>query len=405
MPKNNKNKNKSKNKLKNKSKNSNNSNKTVNESELELESSDSEISVCISASEAETEVEAKLLPLVSICTPTFNRRPFIPFIKKCIELQTYPKSRIEWIIIDDGTDPIGDLVADIEYVKYFYYPEKMLLGKKRNLMHKKCSGDIIVYMDDDDYYPKDRVSHAVDTLLQNPNFLVAGSSEMHIYFDSRNTVYQCGPYKDYHATAATFAFRKELLLETSYNEDNALAEERHFLKNYTIPLKQLDTQKSIMVFSHKHNSLNKEKLLENMDATKTKLSRFTVDDFIDDAGLKQFYMVDMNNLLTNYEPGKPEYKPKLMEQIKKMENERNKRLDDHNKMLEAQKRMLFNQRPEFNTNTNTNTNTHTNTNVYYERQIANYEKQIEDKVCLINELLKKIKDLNAELNQYKTSNV
>jgi glycosyltransferase involved in cell wall biosynthesis len=405
MPKTNKNKNKSKNKLKNKSKNSNNSNKTVNESELELESSDSEISVCISASEAETEVEAKLLPLVSICTPTFNRRPFIPFIKKCIELQTYPKSRIEWIIIDDGTDPIGDLVADIEYVKYFYYPEKMLLGKKRNLMHKKCSGDIIVYMDDDDYYPKDRVSHAVDTLLQNPNFLVAGSSEMHIYFDSRNTVYQCGPYKDYHATAATFAFRKELLLETSYNEDNALAEERHFLKNYTIPLKQLDTQKSIMVFSHKHNSLNKEKLLENMDATKTKLSRFTVDDFIDDAGLKQFYMVDMNNLLTNYEPGKPEYKPKLMEQIKKMENERNKRLDDHNKMLEAQKRMLFNQRPEFNTNTNTNTNTHTNTNVYYERQIANYEKQIEDKVCLINELLKKIKDLNAELNQYKTSNV
>jgi glycosyltransferase involved in cell wall biosynthesis len=400
MPKNNKNKNKSKNKLKNKSKNSNNSNnsnKTVNE--LELESSDSEISVCASAREGEAEVEAKLLPLVSICTPTFNRRPFIPFIKKCIELQTYPKSRIEWIIIDDGTDPIGDLVTDIEYVKYFYYPEKMLLGKKRNLMHKKCSGDIIVYMDDDDYYPKDRVSHAVDTLLQNPDFLVAGSSEMHIYFDSRKTVYQCGPYKDYHATAATFAFKKELLLETSYNEDNALAEERHFLKNYTIPLKQLDTQKSIMVFSHKHNSLNKEKLLENMDATKTKLSRFTVNDFIDDAGLKQFYMVDMNNLLTNYEPGKPEYKPKLMEQIKKMENERNKRLDDHNKMLEAQKRMLFNQRPEFNTNTNTNTN------VYYEKQIANYEKQIEDKVCLINELLKKIKDLNAELSQYKTSNV
>jgi hypothetical protein len=206
-------------------------------------------------------------------------------------------------------------------------------------------------------------------------------------------VYQCGPYKDYHATAATFASRKELLLETSYNEENALAEERHFLKNYTIPLKQLDTQKSIMVFSHKHNSLNKEKLLDNMDVTKTKLSQFTVDNFIDDVNLKQFYMVDMNNLLTNYEPGKPEHKPKLMEQIKNMENERNKRLEDHNKMLEAQKRMLLNQRPEF------------NTNIFYEKQIANYEKQIEDKVCLINELLKKIKDLNAELNQYKMRNV
>jgi glycosyltransferase involved in cell wall biosynthesis len=25
-------------------------------------------------------------------------------------------------------------------------------------MHKQCSGDIIVYMDDDDYYPPERVS-------------------------------------------------------------------------------------------------------------------------------------------------------------------------------------------------------------------------------------------------------
>lgn len=357
-------KNKKKNKNKNKSRN-----KVETANILEEDSSDSELE-----------------PLVSICTPTFNRRPFIPFIKKCIENQTYPKSRIEWIIIDDGTDPIGDLVEGIEYVKYFYYPDKMLLGKKRNLMHSKCSGDIIIYMDDDDYYPKDRVSHAVQTLLENPNFLIAGSSEMHIYFDSKNTVYQCGPYKEFHSTAATFAFKKELLLQTSYNEENALAEERHFLKNYTIPLKQLDTQKSIMVFSHKHNSLNKEKLLENMDTTRTKLSQFTVDDFIDDAVLKQFYMVDMNDLLTNYEPGKPEYKPKLMEQIKNMELERNRRLEDHNKMLEAQKRIL---------------NQTQNQIQIGDARIAHYEKQIEDKVCIINDLLKRIKDLNTELNYYK----
>jgi len=373
MPKNSKNiKNNKNSKKKNKSKNKlpgKNDNNLTDDLEIETDNLD--------------------VPFVSICTPTFNRRPFIPFIKKCIENQEYPKSRIEWIIIDDGTDPIGDLVEDIEYVKYFYYSDKMLLGKKRNLMHSKCSGDIIIYMDDDDYYPKDRVSHSVKTLLENPDYLIAGSSEMHIYFDSRNAVYQCGPYKDYHATAATFAFKKELLLQTSYNEENALAEERHFLKNYTIPLKQLDTQKSIMVFSHKHNSLNKEKLLDNMEATKTKLSRFNVDDFIEDTDLKQFYMVDMNNLLTNYEPGKPENKPKLMEQMKHMEEERNRRLDDHNKMLEAQKRILMIKK------LNSEESSH-------EKQIANFEKQIEDKVCLINELLKKIKDLTNELNEYKT---
>jgi glycosyltransferase involved in cell wall biosynthesis len=377
-------KNKQKNKSKNKSKTATNNSNTANISLHvgEIDQDDSE-------SESET-----LLPFVSICTPTFNRRPFIPFMIKCFEHQTYPKDRMEWIIIDDGTDPIEDLVKDIEQVKYFYYEEKMLLGKKRNLMHRKCKGDIIIYMDDDDYYPPERVAHAVETLQENPSFLVAGSSEMHFYFDSRNKVYQCGPYKEFHATAATFAFKKELLLETSYNEENALAEERHFLKNYTIPLKQLDTLKSIMVFSHKHNSLNKEKMLENMESTRTKLSRYTVDDFIKDPELKQFYMVDMNTLLTNYEPGKPENKPKLLEQIKKMEEERNRRLEDHNKMLMAQNRIF--------THPNQNPNLNPTLSIQIDEIRKHYDKQLSDKVYLINELLKKIKDLTTELGQYKS---
>jgi len=45
-------------------------------------------------------------PFVSICTPTFNRRPFIETMIKCFQHQTYPKDRMEWIIIDDGTDHI-----------------------------------------------------------------------------------------------------------------------------------------------------------------------------------------------------------------------------------------------------------------------------------------------------------
>lgn len=374
---------KNKQKNKNKNKNSKSANANLNTS-ANVDQCDND-----SDSDSVSGSGSEVLPFVSICTPTFNRRPFIPFMIKCFEHQTYPKERIEWIIIDDGTDPIEDLVKDIEQVKYFYYEEKMLLGKKRNLMHKKCKGDIIIYMDDDDYYPPERISHAVETLLENPQVLVAGSSEMHFYFDSRNQVYQCGPYKEFHATAATFAFKKELLLETSYNEENALAEERHFLKNYTIPLKQLDTLKSIMVFSHKHNSLNKEKMLENMEATKTKLSRYTVDDFIKDPVLKQFYMVDMNELLTNYEPGKPEHKPKLLEQIKKMEEERNRRLEDHNKMLMAQSR-IFSNHSQGNQG-----------NQQIDELRKHYEKQIADKVYLISELLKKIKDLNTELAIYK----
>ena len=47
----------------------------------------------------------------------------------------------------------------------------MKLGRKRNLMHEKSKGEMIVYMDDDDFYPPNRVSHAVRRLMGNPRAL------------------------------------------------------------------------------------------------------------------------------------------------------------------------------------------------------------------------------------------
>ena len=68
-------------------------------------------------------MEENYQPFVSICTPTFNRRPFIENMFQCFRNQTYPKDKMEWIIIDDGTDKIKDLVdkANIPQIKYFKY--------------------------------------------------------------------------------------------------------------------------------------------------------------------------------------------------------------------------------------------------------------------------------------------
>ena len=48
-------------------------------------------------------------PLVTVLTPTYNRRRFIPFLIECFKAQNYPQNRMEWIIFDDGTDKVGDL--------------------------------------------------------------------------------------------------------------------------------------------------------------------------------------------------------------------------------------------------------------------------------------------------------
>jgi glycosyltransferase involved in cell wall biosynthesis len=236
--------------------------------------------------------------LVSICTPTFNRRPFIPSMFKCFKHQDY-KGPMEWIIVDDGTDPIRDLVelADIPQIKYVHSPKRMNLGEKRNYMHTLTKGSIIVYMDDDDYYPPERVSHAVDTLMKNPQALCAGSSELYVYFKHIQKMVQCGPYGPNHATAGTFAFRRELLKITKYDEHAAIAEERAFLKEYTIPFVQLDPLKTILVFSHEHNTFDKRKMLDNPHPDYLKESPKTVDMFIkfkNERRVKHFFMEEVD---------------------------------------------------------------------------------------------------------------
>jgi len=216
--------------------------------------------------------------------------------------------------------------ADIPQIKYFEVENKMTLGAKRNFMHQQVSGDIIVYMDDDDYYPPERVSHAVSTLVDNPTALCAGSSEIYIYFKGMNKMIQCGPYGPNHATAGTFAFKKELLLQTKYEDHAALAEERAFLKDYTIPFAQLDPMKTILVFSHDHNTFDKRKMFEQQQDPKYfKESGKVVNNFIrrkSEKAIKRFFLEDIDKLLSVYEPGRPNMKPDVLKQIKEIEAKR-----------------------------------------------------------------------------------
>ena len=236
------------------------------------------------------KVSASGKPFVSVCTPTYNRRIFIPHLIKCFKAQTYPKELIEWVIIDDGTDKVEDLFKGVECVKYFYYDQKMKLGRKRNLMHEKSKGEIIIYMDDDDYYPPERINHAVNRLRSQPKAIAAGSSLLYIYFKDTDRIFQFGPYGSRHSTAGTFAFKRVLLEETKYDDEADMAEEKKFLKNYTIPFVQLDPLKTILVFSHEYNTFDKRKLLINPNPRFVKETGMKVDVFIKNKNLRKFYM-------------------------------------------------------------------------------------------------------------------
>ena len=259
------------------------------------------------------------LPRVSICTPTFNRRPFFKGLISSVLSQKYPKELIEWVIVDDGTDKIGDLVKDIPFVKYISVDERMPLGKKRNFMHEKCEFKedeaIVVYMDDDDFYPPERVSHSVDKLIHS-NALCSGASELYIWFNTLNKMYKFGPYGPNHATAGTFAFKRKLLKSSHYEDSAVLAEEKHFLKDYTVPFIQLDPLKTILVFSHEQNTFDKRRLIDTNNPY-CKESNLKVNHFVKSEEIRNFYMNDLNQLISNYEPGDIKNKPEVIEEIKR----------------------------------------------------------------------------------------
>ena len=298
-------------------------------------------------------------PFVSVLCVTFNRRPFIPMFLEMVRNQDYPQSRFEVIVVDDGTDPIQDIIekAGMPNVRYIRVKEKMPLGKKRNYANSLIDNrtKYIIPMDDDDVVMSERISHSVETLERNPQAMCAGSSEMFLYFKHINKLFKFGPYMvspedkqrhetmhhfrnrigakldDYipiptqHATNGTFAYRRELLNMTRYNETACLAEEKEFLKGYTIPMVQLNPFKCILCMSHEHNTFDKRKLLENMNPMFVVESPRDINNFFKlpkEQHIKSFFLDEVDKLLDKYEPGLQKNKPDVVKQIAEIEKER-----------------------------------------------------------------------------------
>ena len=235
-------------------------------------------------------------PYVSVLTPTYNRRRFIPALITCYMSQTYPHDRMEWIILDDGQDSVEDLFKEaskiIPNIRYIRTPTKQLIGAKRNRLHKEARGDIFVCMDDDDFYYPERVSYCVTKFQQNPSINLAGSSILYMYYTDEKKILKLGPYGPNHATNGTFAVRSSYAKTHFYDETVTHAEELSFLEKYKHPMIQLDPFKVMLVISHSENTFDKRRFLtkEQLDTNPyIKMTQLKIKDIIKDKKLRDFY--------------------------------------------------------------------------------------------------------------------
>jgi cellulose synthase/poly-beta-1,6-N-acetylglucosamine synthase-like glycosyltransferase len=133
-----------------------------------------------------------------------------------IQMQTY-NNILEWVIVEGSSNPEDGLKNKINVQKiidYHYHvnndnEEKnkfnivyldytgQKLSDLRNLGNDACKGDIIVCMDDDDYYPPERVQHAVESLENSPH-LLAGCTDIYMYEYFLERLYKFKGFHSYH---------------------------------------------------------------------------------------------------------------------------------------------------------------------------------------------------------------
>jgi O-antigen biosynthesis protein len=102
------------------------------------------------------------VPLVSCIMPTYNRRQYVSQAIQYFLRQDYPNR--ELIIVDDGSEPVEDLVPSDPRIRYVRLDTRMILGAKRNLACELAQGTIIAHWDDDDWMAPYRLRYQLEVL-------------------------------------------------------------------------------------------------------------------------------------------------------------------------------------------------------------------------------------------------
>ena len=227
-------------------------------------------------------------PLVSIITPTYNRRHLLPLLEDCILRQIYPRCRMEWVLVDDSQDgqhPFTPRENTGLSIQHIVLPEKMTLGAKRNFTLSQAKGNICVYMDDDDFYPPTRVNLVVEALQKHPEVHAVGTTFMPIYFIELDEYYLAGPWGQNHTTAGSLAHRRILSETQKYDAEASFAEEKSFLDHYRIPLVQLDPYQTMTCIAHGTNTYDKRRVL---GSNKVKPSEKPISEIIPEPLMEQY---------------------------------------------------------------------------------------------------------------------
>lgn len=168
------------------------------------------------------------LPLVSCVMPTHNRRRFVPRAIAYFLRQDHPRK--ELVIVDDGTDPVEDLVPELPSIRYHRLTRRVTLGAARNLACEAATGSVIAHWDDDDWQAPDRLSRQVRQLTSGRADLCGMTSVL--YYDPAADVawrFTRPSRLPRWLAGQSLCFRRDLWVRSPF-PDQAVAEDSVFVR-------------------------------------------------------------------------------------------------------------------------------------------------------------------------------
>jgi len=202
------------------------------------------------------------LPDVSILTITKNRRVFMPLAKYSYMIQSYPEDKLEWVIVDDGDDPIEDTLIGVPNVKYVKCDPGMTISQKRNLAVESAMYDIMVTMDDDDVYPNNSVLQRVAMMLKEPVKQCGFCTTIPCYditkFSSFMNVPPMTLRMSERVSEATLVFTRQFWNEGKFDEKVHVGEGNAFIRGREQMCRELSPQDVIVSLIHPKNTSSRK---------------------------------------------------------------------------------------------------------------------------------------------------
>ncbi|POT58664.1 glycosyl transferase [Citrobacter amalonaticus] len=225
-------------------------------------------------------------PFVSVVTPTWNRAAFLPWLLYIYRYQDYPAQRRELVILDDSPQSHLPIIQRLTQgqpeafnIRYIYSAEKLPLGKKRNMLNELAVGEYILCMDDDDFYPPDKISYTI-AMMQRHRALISGSDQIPIWYSHINRIVKTHRFGPQNILNGTFCYHRNYLKKHRYDDDCNLSEEAGFTNQFTVNPLQLPGERTILCISHSENTFDKDFVLGSSEPLSTTLEQTIADPML-----------------------------------------------------------------------------------------------------------------------------